>query len=290
MKLKPSDVQEFYNMLEKEGRVDKKGGLATGTIRHIHNILNPAMKQAVKEKLVSNNVIADTVPPKVVRVREARSLNKKEVSIYLNELREHRFFAAFVLDSAIVLRRGELLGLQWPDLDFKTGILNIERQVSREIHEDGTPSSLEYSPLKTPKSYRSIILPEIVLDVLKSHKEQQLKEKHRLGSVYRDENLIFPNQLGEKLDTRHLYRIHSKVLKDTGIEHTAFHNLRHSVASLLNQAGVDRKSRQELLGHADGETTDDYTHVLDEMKIATSNKIGVIMQEVLGVQQEANPN
>lgn len=132
-KLKPSDVQRFYNMLEKEGRLDKKVGLSNGTIKHIHNILNPAMKKAVKEGLVVRNIVADTEPPPVVRTKEPRPLNKKEAKKYLNELKENHFYAAFLLELATGLRRGELLGLQWSDFDIKTGILTINRQLVRLI-------------------------------------------------------------------------------------------------------------------------------------------------------------
>lgn len=121
----------------------------------------------------------------------------------------------------------------------------------------------------------------IVIKELELHRERQIKEKKRLRGIYRDENLIFPNPIGEKLDTSYLYRIHCKALENADIPHTAFHNLRHSVATLLNQAGENQKSIQELLGHADAETTADYTHILDEMKVATANTIEGILQEIL---------
>lgn len=115
---------------------------------------------------------------------------------------------------------------------------------------------MEYGPLKTPNSYRSLILPGIVLDVLKEHKEKQLREKERLGSPYQDEGLMFANEFGGKLDIRHLYRLHCKALIDTKIPHTAFHNLRHTITSMLNLFSEGKKNAQELLGHADGETTE----------------------------------
>lgn len=121
----------------------------------------------------------------------------------------------------------------------------------------------------------------MVLNELELHKAQQEREKQRLRGIYQDEGLMFPNPIGEKLDTRHLYRLHCKALKNAGIPHTAFHDLRHSIASLLNQVGENQKSIQELLGHADAETTGDYTHVLDEMKMATSNTIEGILKDIL---------
>ena len=172
LKLKPADIKKFYNDLEKSGRKPAKKkngdtiplpknttpGLATGTIRHIHNILNPAMKQAVKEGLVPKNVVADVSPPKIVSTMETKSLTKEEAKVYLDTLKDHRLYAAFIMELTTGLRRGELIGLQWIDLDFKTGALKIRRQVNRIKQDDGT-TILDYAPLKTPAAYRTIILP-----------------------------------------------------------------------------------------------------------------------------------
>lgn len=304
LKLKPADIKEFYNDLEKNGRKptkkkngktiplpkDASPGLATGTIRHIHNILNPAMRQAVKEGLVPKNVVADVSPPKIVRTREARPLTKEEAKRYLTVLEEDRLYAAFVVELTTGLRRGELIGLHWSDLNFETGTLKIRRQIIRMRHPDGT-TSLEYAPLKTPAAYRTIILPKIALAELKAHKARQAEEKLLYGKLYQKEGLIFCSVWGEKLDTRCLYRIHCKALKDAGIPHTAFHNLRHTVATLLLQAGENIKTIQELLGHADPDTLmTTYAHVLDEMKRSAANKLDSIFTEVLPVENpEAEP-
>jgi len=286
-KLKPSDIQQFYKDLAQNGRVDSSGGLATGTIRHIHNILKPALDKAVKDRLIPYNVMLDVTPPKIVRTREARPLTQEEALKYLNVLWGHRLFAAFLVELTSGLRRGELLGLQWSDLNIiksdqgeEIATLTISRQVSRIQHNDGT-SSLEYAPLKTPKSYRVIMIPVITVNELKLHRERQEQEKLLVGSPYQDENLIFCTPLGGKLDTRHLYRLHCKALEKAKIQHTAFHNLRHSVATLLLEAGENIKSIQELLGHADIETTlNDYGHVLNGMKVVTAEKLNTIFKDV----------
>lgn len=298
LKLKPADVKKLYNDLEKNGRKPgrkkngdiiplKEGtppGLATGTIKHIHNILNPAMKQAVKEGLVPKNVVADVTPPKVVRTREAKALTKQEAGIYLDAIKGHRLYAAFIVELTTGLRRGELIGLQWKDL--QDGTLKIRQQISRIKHDDGT-TSLEYAPLKTPAAYRSIVLPEITISELKSHKARQAQEKLLAGKLYKDEGLIFCTSWGEKLDTRHLYRIHSKALENAKIPHTAFHNLRHTVATLLLQSGENLKVVQDLLGHADAETTmNTYAHVFEEMKKSAADKLESIFIDVLSPNNE----
>lgn len=303
LKLKPADIKKFYNDLEKNGRKpakmkngkviplkeDANPGLATGTIRHIHNILNPAMKQAVKEGLIPKNVVADVSPPKIIKTREAKSLTKEEAKRYLDTLKKDRMYAAFVVELTTGLRRGELIGLQWSDLNQETGALKIRRQIIRLRHKDGT-TSLQYAPLKTPAAYRTIILPALTLTELKAHKTRQAQEKLLAGKIYnKTENLIFCTSWGDKLDTRHLYRIHCKALEDANIPHTAFHNLRHSVATLLLQAGESIKTVQDLLGHADVDTTlNCYAHVLEEMKRSAADKLDSIFAEVLPSQETSS--
>lgn len=107
------------------------------------------------------------------------------------------------------------------DLDFKTGALKIRRQVNRIKQDDGT-TILDYAPLKTPAAYRTIILPPVTLAELKSHKARQAEEKLLTGKLYKDEKLIFCTSWGEKLDTRHLYRIHCQALEDAKIPHRHF--------------------------------------------------------------------
>ncbi len=102
------------------------------------------------------------------------------------------------------------------------------------------------------------------------------------GSAYHDEGLIFCTALGKKLDTRRLYELYCRALKRANIEHTAFHNLRHTVATLLLKKGENIKTIQELLRHADISTTlNTYSHVLDEMKAASAERLDGIIGGVL---------
>jgi len=292
-KLLTTDIKLFYKKLLKTGKKvkvkDEDGnqkivlkGLAPQTVKHIHNILKPALRQAMEDGLILKNPIDKVKAPKVVKTRKARTLTEEELSKYLAELSHRRLYAAFVLDLCTGLRRGELLGLQWPDICFDTGVLSLERQVSRVQNIDETGSSLQYGGLKTVSSTRSIVLPLCAITELQAHQARQNEEKKLAGSAYMDEGLVFCTALGKKLDTRRLYEIHCKALKSAGIEHTAFHNLRHTVATLLLEKGENIKTIQELLGHADVTTTlNTYSHVLDRMKAASAEKLNGIIGSVL---------
>lgn len=295
-KLRPINIQSLYKQLQEDGKITRKktidesgnevvvetrSGLATGTIKHIHNIIKPALRQAVNEGLITKNPASDIKPPRIVRTREARVLNKEQAGRYLETLKEHRLYAAFLLEMTTGLRRGELIGLQWKDLDMEKLSIKIRRQVNRISQKDGS-TILDYAPLKTPAAYRTIVLPSIAISELKRYKKFQAVEKLKAGKMYKDEDLLFCTPTGEKLDTRYLYRVHTKALKDAGIDHTAFHNLRHSVATLLLQAGESIKTVQDILGHSDAETTlNCYSHVIDEMRYSAADKIETIFKDVL---------
>lgn len=115
------------------------------TVKHIHNILKPAFRQAVEDGLIvkAKNPMKKITAPKVVKTRKARTLSEEEIKKYLAELQLHRLYAAFVLDLCSALRRGELIGTQWPDLNFETGVLAVQRQILRiqNMDEPGIPDN-----------------------------------------------------------------------------------------------------------------------------------------------------
>lgn len=303
-KLIPADIKLFYKKLLKTGKKvkvkDETGnvkivltGLAPQTVKHIHNILKPALRQAAEEGLITKNPIDKVKAPKVVKTRLPRTLLEDELKKYLDVLSHHRLYAAFVLELCTGLRRGELLGLKWQDIDIKnqdgklSAVISIQRQVTRVQNIDEGGSSLQYSYLKTESSIRSIVIPLCAITALQDHEKKQKLEKELAGSSYKDEGLVFCTALGKKLDTRRLYEIHCRALKKAEVEHTAFHNLRHTVATLLLEKGENIKTIQELLGHADVSTTlNTYSRVLDRMKAASAEKLDGIIGSVLPVTND----
>ncbi len=310
-KLISADIKLHYKKLLKTGKKvkvkDEAGniqvrltGLAPQTVKHIHNILKPALQQAVYEGLIVKNPIDKVKAPKVTKTREPRILTEDELKKYLDELLHHRLYAAFVLELCTGLRRGELLGLKWTDIDIYTqdnktiAVITIQRQVLRVRNIDKPGSSLQYSGLKTKSSFRSIVLPLCAITELQAHKQRQEQEKRLAGASYNDEGLVFCTALGKKLDIRRLYEIHCRALERAGIKHTAFHNLRHTVATLLLEKGESIKTIQDLLGHADASTSlNIYSHVLNRMKAASAERMNGIIESVLPTntdQQTDNNN
>lgn len=291
--LRRMNIEDFYCDLLESGKTrvvrDETGqkrvvvsGLANQTVKHIHNIVKPALASAVENGYIAKSPAEKLTGPKVERTRKPKVLSEDEVSKYLKQIQNRRLYGAFVLELGTGLRRGEILGLLWKDLDFETRVLSIRRQVQRVQNIDGPGSSLEYTATKTIAAERNILLPEVAFYELLAHKERQDAEKEAAGAKYQDEGLIFPTALGKKTDPRRLYEVHCRALQAAELPHRAFHDLRHTVATMLLWAGENIKSLQELLGHAKPSITlDTYTHTINEMKVANAERMNGIISNAL---------
>lgn len=289
-KIKTRDVKEFYKMLAKSGnkskhkKQDEQIGLASGSIRHIHNILKPAFMQAVEDGIIGykQNPMKKVKAPRVTRKTKPKTLDEADIHKYLAQLVDHRLYAAFVLNLGTGLRRGELLGLHRTDIDIATGVLTVKTQLQR-VQQEGGGSKLEITEvLKTDGSARSMVLASCVLDEIKFHLGRQEIEKQKAGSLYNDEGLLFCGRLGNKLDPRRPYELHCRALKKAELEHIRLHDLRHTFATLLLEKGEDIKTIQELLGHKDiGTTLNTYAHVTQKMKAASAARVENILADPL---------
>lgn len=302
----PIDLEEFYIELMKTGKKAKIrdeegkvisvvsiGGLSSQTVKHIHNIINPALEKATDNGFITRNPAAKVDKKRILKLvptRVPRPLTVEEVGKYLQNVSNRRLSSLFILDLCTGMRRGELLGLHWSDIDHEKHEIKLERQIQRIQNIDGPGSYLDYTGLKTQKSQRTIKLPLLAYNELLAHKERQDQEKADAGKGYKDEDLIFCTAIGTKLDPRRVYEIHCQTLIKANIQHRAFHDLRHTVATLLLQAGESTKSIQELLGHSDIRTTlGTYAHVFDEMKAATAEKLdGIITDACSGFLIESS--
>lgn len=169
------------------------------------------------------------------------------------------------------LRIGELLGLKWNDINFENKELKISRSIKRvkcfDENSDTKTKIIEQLP-KTKYSIRTIPLPEVIINELKRHKNIILKERLKAGEIYKDNDLVFPNEIGGYIDARNLTKRYKRVLSRANIPYRKFHALRHTYATRLFENGVSLKVIQVLLGHSSMEITANiYTHVLPDEKV-----------------------
>ncbi|MER5429642.1 tyrosine-type recombinase/integrase [Streptomyces sp. NPDC002588] len=226
------------------------------TVTYVHSVLKSALEHAVREDELPRNV-ARNVKAAMPRPRRFRPLTATEARQFLDAARTDRLHALYELALRTGLRKGELLGLLWEDLDLTTGTASIRRSLQRT-----RTGGLTHLPTKTRASERRIALPTECLHSLKEHKQQQDKERGTAGSAWQDSGLVFTTPTGRPLDPANLTRRFRSFLDRAGLRRIRFHDLRHSTATLLLEQGVDLVVIKELLGHAHiGVTAGVYAHV-----------------------------
>jgi len=261
-------LQKLYQELRTDGKVhhdSKSPGLSPKTIRGIHMLLHSALDQAVKEELIRKNPTNDCNPPKVVK-KEMKVIKPEQIGAYLQAAADHNVLPMFYLELTSGLRRGELLALLWTDLDLDKHTISVNKSVL------GRQGELRVSAPKTHHSIRTVVIPQQTVDLL--------IQEHEL---HPDNPYMFPSPVtGTMYHPDAATRIHRKLLKEAGIEHIRFHDLRHTFATLALQNGVDVKTLSGMLGHySSGFTLDTYTHITDKMQQEAAEKVGSFMEMAL---------
>lgn len=270
-------IQRLYNKKLKSGRLDgRKGGLSPRSIKYIHTVIHSALEQAKKEGMIIINPAEATKLPKQEQ-KEIKYLDAAEAAIFLATAKESKHFAAFFLALNTGIRRGELLGLRWQDIDFKACQLTVNQGLVRV-----TGKGLIFQEPKTKLSNRVINLAPAVLQVLKEHKAEQNEIRLLAGSAYNaDLDLVFANELGEPICPRAFTRIFERVVKRAGLDVT-FHGLRHTFATIALEQGVDIKTIQETLGHHSAAfTMDVYSSVTAKMKKEAADRVGNLLASLI---------
>lgn len=269
--LRPEHLQRLYNEKLRQERLQGGRTLSPKTVAYMHTVLKIALKQAVREQLVIRNVADAVVPPRAAR-HEITPLSPQEMQQFLHAAQGHRFFLPFLLECVTGLRRGELLGLRWQDVDFDGGAITIRQSLVR------TRQGLVVSEPKTPKSRRTIPLPGSVLQRLAWLKQTQAENRRLLGAAYEDGEWVFCNAMGHPVEPHNLTRQFEVLLKRAGLPVVRFHDLRHSHATMLLMLNEHPKVVQERLGHSTvSMTLDTYSHILPGLQEAATKKVGDLL-------------
>ncbi|MGW5530752.1 tyrosine-type recombinase/integrase [Streptomyces xanthochromogenes] len=226
------------------------------TLAYVHSVLKSALEHAVREEEIPRNV-ARNVRTGTPRPRRFEPLTAVEARTFLTTTSGHRLQALFELALHTGLRKGELLGLRWEDLDLAGGTASIRRTLQRT-----NSSGLTALPTKTKSSERRIALPTRCLRSLEQHRDRQLQEREVAGTGWEDSGYVFTRPDGEPVEGSTLTRHFNALLRRARLRRIRFHDLRHSAATLLLEQGVELVVIKELLGHAHiGVTATVYAHV-----------------------------
>src|SRR5215208_132404 len=246
-------------------------GLSPATIQKMHHVIHKALSQAVRWDLIARNP-ADAVKAPSPATEEMRPLSADEARRLLDAAKGDRLEALYVLAVHTGMRRGELLGLKWSDVDLEGGIVSVRRTLTRT--DNGKRVAL--GDPKTKRSHRTIRITPQAVEALRRHLTNQMEEMERLGDIYIDQGLVFTTEVGTPINPSNLrQRSFAPLLERAGLPRITFHDLRHTCASLLFQKNVHPKLVQELLGHASvAITLDTYSHMLPGMGSEAANAIG----------------
>jgi integrase len=271
-KLSPEHVQSLYaRKLE--------AGFSETTVHHIHNVLHKALKTAMKWGLIPRNVCELVDAPRKARF-EGQALTVEQARRLLVAARGHRMEALFHLELATGMRRGEIMGLKWQDINFEKGLLRVQRILSRVPSKLPGKGYVE-AEVKTAKSRRTIVVAPFALEMLKRHRERQAIERAAAGDAWEEHDYVFCTAIGTHLNpTRDILDVLKALLKEAGLPDIRFHDLRHSVASLLFEENMHPKVVQEILGHSNiSITLDVYSHMLPTMQSDAPGRLDDLLKE-----------
>ena len=256
-KLQPAHLQQYYSEALVSGRRDGKGGLSARTVQHHHRVLSEALSHAVKWGLIARNVAKSVDPPKPSRA-EISFLSPEDAERLLDVAEETQYYSLIFTALYSGLRRGELLGLRWCDVDLFMATISVTQSLQRL-------SGGEFS-IREPKSARSrrlVPMPPSLSILLRKHKEQQITQQETLGAVVTESELVFCHPDGSPLDPSTVSHTFAKLARKAGLAGIRFHDLRHAHASLMLLTGADPKVISERLGHSSiAITMDIYAHIL----------------------------
>jgi integrase len=251
--LSRAEVRALYSAKGKE--------LSPRSVDYIHVTLQKALSQAMRDDLIPRNVATGERPRSSRNQEEIKALSSEQVRALLVAARGTRNEALYVVAVRTGLRQGELLGLKWPDVDLVGRRLSVRRALKVTDH------GLDFGPPKNNASRRSVPLSKTAVAVLQAHRTRQNEERLRLGELWQDHDLVFPNRVGKPMDHGNLYdREYKPLLQSAGLgdKGFTFHSLRHTFATELFNQRKRPKVIQSLLGHSSiTQTMDTYSHLLD---------------------------
>ena len=285
-KIKPTDIMKFYDLLEKDTQLVRKKGnngsktkkpLSGKTILEHHRLLRAMLHKAVYWQLIVANPAERVQPPKA-RKPKRRSYDDEQTKILLENLEllpseDTKYKVAIILTVFTGVRLGELMGLEWTDVDFKNGIISINRS-SQYLSDMGVFTKVP----KTESSIREIAIPEFIISLLEEYKLWYEEQKSIYDELWMNSDRLFVQADGKPMHPSTISKWFVKYVGQIGLPVINFHGLRHTNASLLVAQNIDIAVISARLGHAQISTTlDFYVHPL----LSHNRKAGYALENLL---------
>ncbi|GAB6181714.1 tyrosine-type recombinase/integrase [Desulfotomaculum defluvii] len=270
-KLHQTHLEQYQVKAMASGRSNGKGGLSARTVQYHHRVLGKALSYAVKMKILQYNIARDVSAPRAKK-KEMRALTAQEVRQFLDTAKDHRDYLIVFTAVHTGMRRGEIIGLKWKDIDFKNRIARIQRSL-QESEEEG----IILGSTKNEDG-RPVPLPECLCELLKEYKKTQVV------NLFDKERLVFSDPDGDPVNPKNLSHRIENLAKKAGFPGINLHSLRHTWATLALESGIHPKVVQAILGHSNiSITMDIYSHVLPVMFTEASN---IVAQTISGINSK----
>ncbi|MBN6057924.1 site-specific integrase [Nonomuraea sp. RK-328] len=288
-KLNAQDVRLFINRVRSECQCCRngwdasregpvccalKGGqccesrLSTRMVQSIHAVLRNALECAVREEIIARNA-AKLVKVPVPKYKVNRGLTVPQARALLKAAQDHRLYALYALALCLGLRRGELLGLRWEDVDLDAAKLEVVQSLQR------VGGRLQFVRPKTSDSERTVPLPPICAEALRGHRKKLFAERSERWEEWQEHGLVFPSRVGTPMEPDNLRRSWGAIRRAAGLGEMRFHDLRHTCVTLLLNLGVPPQVVRDIVGHSDIEVTMTiYAHASLDDKRTALRKLG----------------
>lgn len=285
-KIRPTDIMKFYDLLEKDTQLTRKKGnngektkkpLSGKTILEHHRLLRAMLHRAVYWQLIVSNPAERVQAPRAKKPKR-RSYDDDQTKILLENLEklsieDTKYKVAIILTVFTGVRLGELMGLEWQDIDFKNGIISINRS-SQYLSDMGVFTKVP----KTESSIREIAIPEFIISLLEEYKLWYEEQKSLYGELWTDSNRLFVQADGKPMHPSTISKWFVKYVAQIGLPVINFHGLRHTNATLLISQNIDVAVVAARLGHAQITTTFNfYVHPI----ISHNRKAGNVLENLL---------
>lgn len=270
----PGQLNTLYADLLEHGRQNGEGGLSPKTVRYIHTIVHKALADARDAGLVALNVAERAKPPRprAMAPTELRFWKPAEMRTFLDLVAAHRLVAAWHVSAMTGMRRGEVLGLRWADVDLNAARVHVRQALVSVAYE---------LVMSTPKNHRArvIDLDAGTVDQLRQHQKRQALERAEWGVDYDDRDLVFCKENGEPLHPQTYSQAFERLVARSALPRIRLHDLRHTHATIALAAGIPPKVISERLGHeSPAFTLKQYAHVIPGMQAEAAAQIASLVR------------
>jgi integrase len=261
-------IRNLYADLLIDGAMRREGGLSPSTVGVVHRVLRKALNDAVLWGLLRRSPLLGVKPPRQEQP-EMRWWTPEQARTFLAAVDGDRLHALWVLVLTTGMRRGELAGLRWCDVDLDAGMLSVRRtrvSVAYAVSE---------SDPKTRSSRRTIAVDGRVVSVLRAHRRRQLEERLSWGEAWTDTGYVFTTEDGWPIHPERISVLFARLVDAAGVPRIRLHDLRHTSATLALASGIHPKVVGERLGHSSiAVTLDLYSHVIPGLQAEAADKLG----------------